>query len=428
MIAAGGLGAIDVTGWTFVAMAMLLFLSFFFSGTETALFSLQPLDRLAMARGGYSSRLAVYLLGKRREILPTILIGNETVNVALAATSAAAVAMMLPDYPWANVFILTPVLVLVSEITPKVLALRFNQRWARVASWPLAAFFFVITPLRLVFSLLVAFIARRLGARGEILDEGLAEADLMNLVDEGAAAGEFDQMERDIIEAVFEFDELTVERVMTPRPDIDSLPTDLTWDELLARCRKLEHSRIPMYADEPDNIVGILLLKDLLKHRNTPLAGPRQLRSILLPANFVPASKAADSMLQEFLKRRSHMALVVDEHGTLTGLVTLDDLLDELIGELAPDTEDSEVARISPTALTVKAGMDIEDFTEETGIELPEGDYHTVGGFVFHEFGSLPRRGDSIELGPLKFVVAEMEGRRIGELRIIGVRPKREVS
>ena len=118
---------------------------------------------------------------------------------------------------------------------------------------------------------------------------------------------------------------------------------------------------------------------------------------------------------------------VVDEHGTLTGLVTLDDLLDELVGELEPDIDDVEIARTSPNSLTVKAAMDIEDFTEETGITLPEGDYHTLGGFVFHEFGRLPRRGDFITYEDHKFIVHEMAGRRIGALRVVGG-PTREVS
>ena len=430
MIAAGGLVALEVTPWTVAIMFGLFALSFFFSGTETALYSLQPVDRQALSRGSLSGRLVVRILERRRELLPTILIGNETVNIAIATTSAAILALVLPNAPWANVLVITPILVLFSEITPKVLAYRFNRRWAQIAIWPLWVFFYALTfvPIRPAFSMLVNVIARGAGVKGEMPEEGLAEADLRVMVGKGAAVGQFDQMEADIIEAVFEFDEWTIERLMTPRPDIESLPTDLSWEELLKRCSEMEHSRIPMYEDTTDNIVGVLLLKDLLKHRKAPLEGPRQLRSILLPATFVPASKPASAMLQEFLKRRFHMALVVDEHGTLTGLVTMDNLLDELLGELDPDTEDSEISRISPTALTVKAAMDIEDFAEETGIEVPEGDYHTVGGFVFHEFGRLPRRGDSITVGAHKFVVAEMEGRRIHALRVIGYTATREVS
>jgi CBS domain containing-hemolysin-like protein len=429
MIAAGGMGVVvDITGWTLVAMMGLFALSFFFSGTETALYSLQSVDRQALSRGTYGDRLVARMLGKNgRALNQSILIGNETVNVALAATTASVVAHFLPGYAWANVFILTPLLVLISEITPKVLARRYKRRWATLTIWPLTAFFLLVYVPRLLFSGIVYVIGYGFGARGAWDSERMDEAEFIVLVEKGTEHGHIDPMARDIVEAVFEFDDLTVERVMTPRPDVQMLPIDLSWDELLERSRKLNHSRIPMYADNPDNIVGVLLVKDLLKHRTRPLAGPRQLRSILLPASFVPASKATDSMLQEFLTRRFHMALVVDEHGTLTGLVTLDDLLDELVGELEPDIDDVEIARTSPNSLTVKAAMDIEDFTEETGITLPEGDYHTLGGFVFHEFGRLPRRGDFITYEDHKFIVHEMAGRRIGALRVVGG-PTREVS
>ena len=234
-------------------------------------------------------------------------------------------------------------------------------------------------------------------------------------VDHGAASGALDPMERDIIEAVFEFDDITVERLMTPRPDLFSVPLTIDWPDLLEVTRRAGHSRIPVTGGTDDDIVGVLLLKDLLRFRQEPPSGPRQLRSLLLQPVFVPVSKPADSMLTAFLERRFHMAFVVDEHGTLVGLVTLDDLLGELLGE-DDDTDDSEIARLRPDALTVKASIDVADFVEETGIALPEGDYHTLGGFVFHELGRLPRKGDAVAVADHRFVVAKMEGRRIAEV------------
>ena len=252
MIAAGGMGvAFDVTGWTLVVIVTLFALSFFFSGTETALYSLQPVDRQALSRGGYSDRLVANMLKKRGEdeLNLVILIGNETVNVALAATAAVLVAYVLPDYPWANVFILTPLLVLISEITPKVLAKRYKRRWAKVTIWPITAFFHTLWPVRISYSALLNLIARAFGVRKQSEREQLDEAEFMVLVGRGAEDGHINPMARDIVEAVFEFDDLTVERVMTPRPDMKTLPIDLIWTELHDQCRQLDHSRIPMYAD-----------------------------------------------------------------------------------------------------------------------------------------------------------------------------------
>lgn len=394
--------------------------SFFFSGTETAFFSLQKVDRDILSRLDASGRRVVQLLERRHALIPTVLLGNETMNVALTATSAALIHDLTQGNAaarWAgllNVIVLPPILVLVSEITPKILARRYRRQWAPAVVWPLTAFFWLVTPIRLLVSTLVGIVAGLLGA-SRVSEEGVRPEELLVYVHHGAESGALDPLERDIIEAVFEFDELTVERLMTPRPDVFSVPIDMPFDEMLHRVADNPHSRIPISDSTDDDIIGILLLKDLLRFKLAPPAGPRQLRSLLLQPHIVPASKSADSMLQEFLARRSHMALVVDEHGTFVGIVTLDDLLLELLGE-DEQTDESDILRLRPDAMTVKAWIDVDDFEEETAIRLPEGDYHTLGGFVFHELGRLPRKGDVVALGEHRFVVAKMEGRRIAEV------------
>ncbi len=404
--------------------------SFFFSGTETSFFSLQKVDRDILARLDASGRQVVALLSKRQALIPTVLLGNETMNVALTATSAALIHQLTQGNAlasWAgllNVLVLPPILVLVSEITPKVLARRYRRQWASAVVWPLTVFFWLVTPVRVLVSGLVGIVAGVLGA-GREDPQGVQPEELLVYVHHGAESGALDPRERDIIEAVFEFDELTVERLMTPRPDVFSLPLDMPFEEMLRLVAEKPHSRIPVVGDTDDDIVGIMLLKDLLRFRIVPPSGPRQLRSLLLQPHIVPASKSADSMLQEFLARRSHMAIVVDEHGTFVGIVTLDDLLLELLGE-DDQTDESDILRLRPDALTVKASIDVEDFADETSIALPEGDYHTLGGFVFHELGRLPRKGDVVAFGDHRFVVAKMEGRRIAEVVVRTTRADQE--
>lgn len=405
--------AFDAGAWTIVVILLFFAGSFFFSGTETAYFSLQKVDREWFSRGQGASRQVAWLLERRAPLITTILLGNETVNIALSATCAGVLASWVPTMPWLNVVLLTPALVLISEITPKILAFRFRRSWARSVAWPLTGFYWAVLPFRFVLSLVVSGVASLLGAT-RAPPGGLHEEELLVYVAHGTASGELNPIERDIIEAVFEFDEMTVERLMTPRPDVFGVPLDIGWQALLERTRDAGHSRVPV-TTEGDDVIGVLLLKDLLRYRDQPPSGPRQLRSLLLPPVFVPSSKRADSMLEEFLERRFHMAFVVDEHGTLVGLVTLDDLLQELFGE-EEDTDESEIARLRPDAITVKASIDVDDFHDETGIELPEGDYHTLGGFVFHELGRLPRKGDAVSMGLHRFVVAKMEGRRIAEV------------
>jgi len=404
-----------------VALGLLFALSFFFSGTETAMFSLQQVDRERLTREGTTGRLLLRLIERRAALITTILMGNESANIALTAVTAALVEQLVPGQPWLPVLVVTPTLVLVSEITPKVLAFRFRRTWARLAAWPLATFAVLVTPLRVLFTGLVSGIARLAGVPAAEGADRLAEDELMVYVDRSLASGELDRVERDIIEAVFELDDMPVTRLMTPRPDVFALPLNIGWAELLEGAARSGHSRVPVTGRGDDDIIGVLIVKDLLRYRKAPLEGPRQLRSILMPPIFVPASMPAHAMLQEFMAQRFHMAFVVDEHGTLTGLITMDDLLSELLRD-DEDSEDSEIALLRPNVLTVKATMDVEDFVEETGIELPAGSYHTVGGFVFHELGRLPRAGDAIDHGGRRFVVAAVEGRRVSEVEVRRVR------
>lgn len=408
---------VEVHAPTLFVLAGLLVASAFFAATETAVFSLPPSERRQLSDEPAGRRLLA-LLGRRDALVTSLLLGRVTVNVALAVTAATLLAALEPSRPWLPVLVVTPLLVLFAEVTPRALGLRYNRGWSRLASLPLGVFHAAVAPLRLVFSGVVTGLARLAGADAARTFEGLAEDDLLMLVDQGTASGEFDPVERDIIEAVFEFDELTVERLMTPRTEMFCVPIDLPWPELLRQARDHGLSRIPVYEGRGDDIVGVLLLKDLLKHRRAPPAGPRQLRSLLIPPVFVPGSKPADAMMQEFLEKRQHMAFVVDEHGGVMGLVTLDDLLAELLGELEGDTEEREIEQIRPGTLVVQAHVDVDDFAEETGIELPEGEYHTVGGFVFHQLGRLPLQDDVVVWGNHVFRVTAMDGRRIAEVAV----------
>ena len=424
LFAAGGGLSLDLPLQALLALCVLfLLLSFSFSGTETAMFSLQKVDLARLSQTGRGSRRVLGLLRDRGALITTILIGNETVNVALATTGTEIFARVAPNEGVAalmNIVVVTPTLLLLSEITPKVLAFRFNTRWAAIAAWPLTIFYFVVWIPRWVVGLVVRGLLRLSRIDGSQQPEGLQEDELLTLLDQSAAAGNVDPEEVDIIENVFDFDKLTLERVMTPRPDAFCLPLASEWPELLVRCRESGFSRVPIYADGPEDVVGVLILKDLLKHRESPPAGPRQLRSLLLPPTFVPQSKAADDMLTEFLERKFHMALVVNEHGTLVGLVTLDDLLGELFGDPAEEAQSTTagILRIKPDTFRLQAWLDVEDFTEHTDLALPEGDYHTVGGFVFHTLGRLPRRGDVVVEGDMAFTVVRMEGRRIAEINL----------
>lgn len=412
---------------TALLIAGLFCLSFFFSGTEIALFSLQKLDRKRFADGDRSEQRVLELLGRPTRLLTTILIGNEVTNVTLAATTAALLAQHFPDAPWVNVLVLTPAVILFAEVTPKVVAFRYRQTWSRMASGPISVLALLTMPVRLIVGAVVNALARLAGVTRRADDGGLQEDELRTLVDQGTKDGSLETLERDIVHALFDFGDLTVARLMTPRPDIFSLPTDTPWRTVLARAREAGFSRIPIYAKRPDDIVGILFIKDLLAHRHDPPRSPRELQQLLLPVQFVPGSKPAATLMREFLERKYHMAVVVDEHGTVVGLVTLDDLLAELVGELLD--EEDEIRELQPGTWTARASVDLEDFAEHTGIELPQdGEYHTLGGFVFHRLGKLPKRGDIVQEDDVRLIVSRVAARRVEEVRVVRISGKREAG
>ena len=419
--AAGGPGLELPIGVAIAVSVVLLTLSFLFSGTETSLFSLQKLQRQRLETSGPSGARVTRLLSRRAALITTILIGNETVNVAFANTGAVLFEDLTPYTwlnPWISICVVTPILVLISEITPKVLAYRFNMQWARAASLPLAIFHVVVAPIRWVVTLIVGTLSRAAGVTPTQQDDSIGEAELLRLLDLGEKAGSVDAAEREMIEAVFEFEELTVGRLKTPRPDMFALPLATPWEAIVDACRERAYSRIPIYDRDPEDIVGILLLKDVLKHRTNPPAGPRQLGALLLPPVFVPRSKPAQDMLKSFLDKRFHSAFVVNEHGTLVGLVTLDDLLSELFGDFPDEGDDPSegVQVLGEGVWAINAAMDLDDLTEAIEIELPGGEYHTVGGFVYHHLGRLPHRGDAFTFDGHRFVVRRMDGRRIDEV------------
>mgnify|MGYP001562278712 CR=1 FL=1 len=408
----------EVGPGTVVALLALLGLSAFFASGEAALFSLQRVDREALKEDPSVGETVRHLLAVPRRLLAAILMGNELVNIALAAAVA-----QLVDAPLLSVLIVAPLLVLLGDIVPKTLGIRFARTVARATARPLSFWNELVSPFRFALTAVADFCLRLLGFAPQPPSEALEEAQLRALIDQGLATGVIQPMEQEIIHRVFEFGDLPVSRVMTPRPDIFALAATTPWPELVAKIREARYSRVPIYQGQPENVIGILLVKDLLRARaGGGVLNARQLQKLLHPAMFVPPSKRAQDLLREFRAKNMHMAVVVDEHGSCVGLATLDDLLTELVGEVLDETDEheKEVSELGPGVWAVKAGMDVDDFGERLACELPEGEYTTVGGFVFHLLGRAPEKGDEVEWNGMRFLVAGMDGRRITELTVSG--------
>ena len=426
--------AAPAIGTTALISLLLLCCSAFFSGSETALFSLQPMDRRALAGEGDTSAVE-RLLAEPRRTLASILIGNEFVNVLLSTVTAGLVVAHFPDKPWINVAVLTPLLLIFGEVLPKTLALRANRRLAPLLAPPLSVFARLVSPLRWVLTRVAEGALVLTGGSSATRQAALREAHLLSLVEHGLRAGTVRPMEEEMIQKVFEFGDLTVSRLMTPRPDVFSLSLTTPWEDLVDQLRASGHSRVPIWQGRLDNIIGILVVKDLLPHLaarlreadpggegnpRTMALSTRELQKLVHAAHFVPTSKRAEDMLAEFREQKFHMAMVVDEHGNVVGLVTLDDLLSELVGELLDegDEQPEDVTRVLDGVYTIRGNMDVDDFESSFGLTLPEGEYDTVAGFLLDQAGTVPAKGAEIEWNSVLFTVRRLEGRRITEVTV----------
>jgi putative hemolysin len=422
---------LDVVFWgELILFAILLAFSAFFSSSEVSLFSLSGPQREQMRRDG-NPRIPVIdrLLSEPRRLIVTILIGNEFVNVAASVISAAMVIQLLgAENKFINLFIMVPVLLLFGEITPKVLAMRNNAAFASYQSTPIETFARLIAPLRwLIRHIADYFITLIVGkerSRGNIITEDM----IRSLAREAVGEGAMDQTEAEFIEQVFDFANQTLEDIHTPRADVHFISVDASFIEVLETVRSARQSRFPVYETHRDQVLGILHARDLLKLGLSTSGGREiRLRNLLRPAYFVPESKPAVEQFEAFRKRKRSFALTVDEYGGVTGVVTMEDLLECIFGDIPSPSDLAEEDLMTPlegTKWSVDGMMPVEDFARALDAHFDDVVMETVGGLVLHELGELPSEGTVIDIGEFRFAVVAVENNRIS--RVI-VEPRMKV-
>ncbi len=416
---------------------VLLVLSAFFSGSEVALFSLSDADRAALReRETPAARRVLAMLDRPRRLLIAILISNNLVNVAaailatvLTVQAAAAFGLSETTLLIVQVILLTFLLLVLSEITPKLIATQQNVWWATFFSGPLYALFRVLYPL----SDLLARGMNLFQHRFAPPTANVSNEDLKTLADLGEAEGTLEEQERAIIHSIVEFGETSVREVMVSRVDVHALADTASLEEALTLIRETGHSRFPLYHEHLDNILGILYAKDLiplLDQEEAHALGQKATdwERIARPAKFVPDARRLDDMLADFQNSNTHIAVVVDEYGGTAGIVSLEDILEEIVGEIrdehdAPEAHPYEL--VAPNTYRVDAGIDLDDLVEEFGLDLDTEafDFETLGGLFFHLTGEIPDEGDEAEHGALKLRVEEIENNRIKQM-LIQVTPR----
>ncbi|MCB9867200.1 MAG: HlyC/CorC family transporter [Phycisphaerales bacterium] len=310
-----------------------------------------------------------------------------------------------------------------------VFAVAIPSAWARYAGEPLLVFLLpglfalrvVMLPVRAISGLFDTLVRRLAGVPHEDGDDELArhERELLQAVSEGKILGAVNEEEQEMIESIMEFRDSDVAEIMTPRTDIEAVEKHATLAELKALVSRNGHSRIPIYDDNIDNIVGIIFAKDLLRVKYDE---PFDATEVMREALFVPETKNLRDLLHEFRTRKVHMAIVLDEYGGTAGLVTIEDILEELVGDIVDEYDVDEpepLTRIDPHTVDIDARMRVDELNEELGVELPEEeDYETIAGLVFTTLGHIPQVGERCVHDNIEFEVIDAEPRRINRLRV----------
>lgn len=408
------------------AFVLLLALSALFSGSEVALFSVSAGDREDLqADAGTDAARVLALLDRPRRLLAAILLLNTVVNVGAAILSTQlmlAASAALAWEPWvalaANVVGLTFVLLVTSEIAPKLMASRQPVPFARSVSALLMPLVRLVTPL----ADLLAGLASAVQARFRHEAEPLSSDDIKSMADVGEAEGSIGEEERALIHSIVEFGETTVREVMVSRVDMQALSADASLDEALGLIRESGHSRFPLFREHLDNVLGVVYAKDLLPSLDGDGTTP-DWEAIARRPLFVPPGKALDDMLADFQGSSTHMAIVVDEYGGTAGLVTLEDLLEEVVGEIRDelDVEDDRLVHaVEPGVYRAEARIDLDDLAEAVGVELDTDafDFETLGGLILHLAGDIPAPGDEVRHEGLVFRVESVEDNRILDVRV----------
>jgi putative hemolysin len=413
-----------------VTVLVLFLASIWLALAETAFVGMSRIRALALEEEGRKGAARLARMLEHPE---------QTVNIVLALalfaqlTSAALVGLLLGGFAGPIGFIGAIILqfvafFVIAEVAPKTFALQHPDR----AALRVAGILYLLTnfpPLRVLSRALIGMANALLPGKGLKRGPFVTEDDVRAAADVAAEEQEIEREERRLIHSIFEFGDTVVREVMLPRTDMVAIEAEATVEEAMERAIEGGYSRIPAYEGDTDHIIGLVYLKDLVHHARKGEGG-ENVRIALRDAVFVPEQKRVAELLREMQQQHFHMALVVDEYGGTAGLVTLEDLLEEIVGEIADeyDVDEPGVERLDDGALRVPGRMPIDDVNEELGTELPDDEWDTVGGLVFNLLGKVPDEGETVRFQGLEFRAERVQRRRIVTVQIRRVAEREPVA
>lgn len=408
-----------------VVLAVLLVLSGIFSGSETAITSIN-IAKIRQLRDSDEKKAKILerIKKKLNIILSTILIGNNLVNILATAILTEVTVGLFPGKgaTFIATGIMTVLILIFGEITPKTYAAQNPEIVASKVGKPLEVLSFIFKPVLIVLNGITSFVIKLFG--GNVGHNGpfVTEEEIRSLVDVGEEEGVVKHQAKEMIEGVFQIDDIDVSDVMVPRIDMVAIAEDATLNETLDKIIKYGHSRIPVYKGTIDNIIGLLYAKDVLPfvaYKEEDIKKTK-LRDIMRQAYYVPETKKVNKLLRELQINKVHMAIVLDEYGGTEGLVTIEDILEEIVGDILDefDNEEDLIEKISEDKYNVKSEVSLEEINDIFLTDLPEEEFDSLGGYIFSALGRLPKEGDFIEVDNIKLEVKKVINRRIKLIEI----------
>jgi len=408
----------------FLALLILLMFSALFSSAETSLTSMSVIKvKQLKNRGVHQAVIIERLMEKSHKILATILIGNNIVNIA---ATAIATELTFKYFSGKNVTFLVTVMMtfmilIFGEITPKTFSSYYPEAVAVRLGRPIEILSYILYPVLQILNGITSVTIRLLGGNINQNKSLVSEDEIKTLVDVGEEAGIIESKEKEMINSIFAIGDIEATEVMVPRIDMVYLEEDSSLEESLNVVIDFGYSRIPVIKDTIDNVVGILYAKDLLAYARQPGSNKDfDIKKIIRAAYYVPESKKVSDLLREMQKEKVHIAIVLDEYGGTLGLVTIEDILEEIVGEILDEYDDELdlIEQMNENSLIVSSKASIEEINEVLGISLPEDEYESIGGFVFNLLGRVPLKDDIIEFDDAKIRVISVQNRRIKQVEI----------
>ena len=396
-----------------IPFILLLLLSAFFSSSETAYFNLRK------HRGNFSDKVKD-IINEPEKLLVTILTGNTFVNIAIASLAAVITHKIFKESSIAillEVLIVSVVILIFGEILPKVIALRNSEKLAEVFKLPIKILLFLFSPFVYLSNIIVKIPTLIPMNEEKIFD---SEEELKILTEIGEKEGTLQEEESDIIQSIFDFKDKNVREIMMPRVDMVAIDSNSSIDDVMDLISEKQFSKVPVYKENIDNISGIIYAKDLLPY----LTGSRPNIPIVKLARtplFVPETKEIDELMKDFKHKKMNIAIVVDEWGGTSGLITLEDIVEEVLGEIQDpyDTDESLISKQKDSSMIIDAKITIYDLQEEIEIDFPEDrEYDTLAGFILDSIGDIPKIEQSINYQGYEITVKSIDGNRIDKVHL----------